>query len=333
MIEASSQYLDPTTKTNVNEIDPLFENSIEDYKGFEQSIENQASSSVEGMREGGGFDSVPFHEGAEQEAKNLSNIKAQDLEHRGREEFAKNPEINDIFIDHTKPGVMEHKRDAEDIANATGTLLKNLVAKLKNLGVDCKTVKGNKEIEPEYHIELNSRSEQNRIYDKFFCEQLRNQYACVDSLTLTCRKKGMKWEEWEHKQIRVAGGELVRFDRGVLTHNKRDKKVFEWNLYLGAGNGHSFFKKKRSNNPYTVSAIREFLSTKHEGATIDNISTEMSAYWDGGLFSINGWRYGGRTLGSKDYAWSTYVINYQYRTGKLVCEEWDEQWDERCRLN
>ena len=304
VIEASSQYLDPTTKTNVNEIDPLFQNSIEDYKGFEQSIENQASSSVEGMREGGGFDSVPFHEGAEQEAKNLSNIKAQDLEHRGREEFAKNPEINDIFIDHTKPGVMEHKRDAEDIANATGALLKNLVAKLKDLGVDCKTVKGNKEIEPEYHIELNSRVEQNRIYDKFFCEQLRNQYACVDSLTLTCRKKGMKWEEWQDRKINYVF---------VQPH---------W-LY------EVFWKKKRygmhmKNDWQTMQEVRAGIAGTI-GADLEQINPTIgiSARGEGGLSEF----------GRHQVRWDYYVFHYKYRTGKLVCEEWDEQWDERCRLN
>ena len=40
----------------------------------------------------------------------------------------------------------------------------------------------------------------------------------------------------------------------------------------------------------------------------------------------------GRGLGGKDYAWSTYVINYQYRDGHEICEQWAEDWNERCSL-
>ena len=71
-----------------------------------------------------------------------------------------------------------------------------------------------------------------------------------------------------------------------------------------------------------------------KNATIDNISDQMSSYWygDGDLRSIDGWSYGGRVLGSKDYAWLIYVVKYKYREGSPICLEWSEDWDERCML-
>ncbi len=84
--------------------------------------------------------------------------------------------------------------------------------------------------------------------------------------------------------------------------------------------------------PYHVYLMREFLVTKHPGSTLDNISTEMSSWWSGGLFSVDGWYYGGMRLGHKDYGWRSYTVNYQYRDGYPVCEQWSEDWSETCIL-
>jgi hypothetical protein len=64
-----------------------------------------------------------------------------------------------MFVDYNRPSTMAYKQDAEMIANASGKMMDNLLGQLKDIGVDCKTVKGNKEIEPQYFMELSRRDE------------------------------------------------------------------------------------------------------------------------------------------------------------------------------
>lgn len=184
--EVIADYTELTTRTNINKREPLFNSSVEDYQTFEQAIEDNKNSAARGIASKEGFSELVSHEQAATMADDLSKIPAGQLADQGRETLAREPDLNDYFVDYSKPGMMEHKKDAEIIATATGVLLDNLVSRLKELGVDCKTVKGNQEIEPQYFIELNKQQHRNTIYDQLFCEQLHNKYRCVDQLTLQC---------------------------------------------------------------------------------------------------------------------------------------------------
>ena len=86
-------------------------------------------------------------------------------------------------------------------------------------------------------------------------------------------------------------------------------------------------------NPCHIRAMREFLVTKHSGAQLDNISQDIDGRTEGGTFSINGWFRDGRYLGSKDYAFSVYVVNYQYRDGYPICLQWKDTWREQCKVD
>lgn len=323
--------LDPTHQTQINEIDPLFEENIKDYKGLESAVDEQVTKSVQGIEKQQGFNDLPNSEQAQDEASRLSAIGANELDSEGRAAQNKEAWIDDVFIDYTKPGAKKTKEDMKEIASSTDKLMLNLLGKLKELGiVDCETVKGDIEVEPQYYIDLETKPVQDRIYDQFFCEELRNRYSCADTMTLTCKTQGMQYGEWQNKEIHVAGGELINAGKDVFYVDHVAKNCFEFKLFL---QGKTWWCCDPYYPPaHAIQGMREFLATKHENATIDNIGMEMSSDFNGGISSIDGWTHCGRRLGSKDYMWNNYIIRYKYREGKLACFEWSEEWNEACHL-
>jgi len=332
-LNAYGEYRDPITRTNVNEVDPLFNEKIDNYRGFEQMLEGQKATAVRGSEAATGSDDLACSNEVPAKASKLGAIRAGDLDDMGRNESLKENWLSDYLIDYSKPGMMQHKEDAERITAATGEMMKGLLGLLKKLDIDCSQVKGPREIEPQYHIQLERRLDRNKgdtVYEQVFCERLRNRYNCNDSLAMRCKRSGIAYGPWQDKQIRVPGGELVNFGKAVFWVDHVARRCFEYKLTVGK---RRYFFGEIPPDPYVVQSIREFLATKHANATIDNISPEMSSYWEGGIFSIDGWTYLGRVLGSKDYAWNSYIINYKYREGKPACFEWSKTWTERCTLN
>ncbi|WP_375359829.1 hypothetical protein [Candidatus Tisiphia endosymbiont of Nemotelus uliginosus] len=182
-------YTEPTAKTNVNKVDPLFNEKIENYKGFEQVLERQKAAAVKGAESEAGFNDLVGSRQARSKGSELSNIRAEELEGSGIRESFKEAWINEYLVDYSKPGMMRHKDDASKITEATGQMMSSLLGFLKRLDIDCKQVKGNKEIEPQYHIQLITKLDRNKgdtVYDKTICEELRNKYRCIDELILQC---------------------------------------------------------------------------------------------------------------------------------------------------
>lgn len=220
--EREGKYLDPQVKTNINKVDPLFEENIKDYKTFEREMMEQKKEISERVRRGNGTNDIPGSSEAQNTARDLSQISANELENRGRAEMAKNRLMDELFVDYSKAGNMQIKKDMEEIAEGTGNLMKVLLSKLKDLGVDCKSVKGNKQVEPEYFIDLKNRQLRDKgetIYDQYFCEQPRREYNCQDELKLTCKRKGMKWGDWQDKQIKVPALELLNANESFFYIN------------------------------------------------------------------------------------------------------------------
>lgn len=145
---AEVQYLDSINKTNINEVDPLFEKNIDNYQSWSRQIEDSKAGFARGVENSQGLGDLVDHDKLQSEADRLSSIEAEDLSNKGWEESAKDPFYNEMLVDYSRPGMMAHKQDAEMIANASSKMMDNLLGKLKDIGVDCKTVKGNKEIEP-----------------------------------------------------------------------------------------------------------------------------------------------------------------------------------------
>lgn len=304
-----ADYVEPTAKTNINKIDPLFEENISNYTGFRDSIEQSKAGIVEGIKNKQGLQDLPGHDDSEGKVEELKNIRANDLEGRGRDEYAKDPSVYDYFVDYSKPGNAMHRSDAEKIADATGKLMGDLTALFKELHVDCKTEKGNKEVEPEYFIEIDKKKDPHgdTAYDQYLCEQLNNRYSCTDAVTLTCMRTGMKYGEWQNKEIKISGDEAYG-QYGWFNEVRLKKKRFILEL-------RSF--------DWVKGAIRNWIAAKTQ-KTIEQIGgVDYGPRGDEPSHYVN----------EKQLVFSSYTFRYQYREGWRVCEEWKEDWTERCRLN
>ncbi|MCC8483859.1 MAG: hypothetical protein LN561_04875 [Rickettsia endosymbiont of Labidopullus appendiculatus] len=191
-------YTEPTAKTNVNKVDPLFNEKIENYKGFEQVLEKQKTSAVKGAESETGFNDLVGSKQARTKGAELSNIRAEELEGSGIRESFKEAWVNEYLVDYSRPGMVRHKDDANRITEGTGQMMSSLLGFLKKLDIDCKQVKGNKEIEPQYYIQLITELDRNKgdtVYDKTICEELRNKYRCIDELVLQCLQFAEKTAE------------------------------------------------------------------------------------------------------------------------------------------
>ena len=322
-------------QTNKNKITDLFNQEIDDRQGLEQFLENSRKESEQNIAGKKGLQALGVSENElEGKTSELNSINADSLESRGQEERAKeeNNYYDTLEVDYSDPKIINHKKDVDLIADANERLMSRLIEGLRELDIDCKQTKGNVEVEPEYYLDIKKEHLKDTIYNQHICEELRNRYNCNDTLTLNCKAQGIKWGEWQSKQLDVDGGELIKFSaqRHMFDIHHVVAKCFEYKLF-------SPDSKKLKGfigcdyNPNTIPSMREFLAAKHK-ATIDNIGTEMSFSWYGGIFSIDGWMYDGRALGSKDYAWAHYIINYKYREGNPACFEWHEDWNEACKL-
>lgn len=183
-----ADYQEPTTKTNINKQSDLFERSVGDVKVFSDQVEagkEGAVNSVQGDLPLEVLTGKPKNQ-VDGASGDLSSIKASDLENRGREEMVKSGVINQIYVDEESPLFQQAKKDAHAIANASGALIGKLTEKLKDIGIDCKTVNGNKEVEPEYYLEIKKEPAKDTIYNQKICQELRNKYDCRDILKLKC---------------------------------------------------------------------------------------------------------------------------------------------------
>lgn len=106
--------------------------------------------------------------------------------------------------------------DAQKIANAQDELIKNLQAVLKDFGVDCKTAKGPKEIEPAYYLQIKKEQTKDTVYNKTLCEELRNKYNCTDTLSMSCKTKVMQWVFEEERTIDLDGRDIYWNHRNWL---------------------------------------------------------------------------------------------------------------------
>ena len=338
LLEASAYgaYRDPIAKTNINPKTDLFEKEIEDYGTFEKAMDALKEQAVNGITSSGNLKLISDKTDDEIKAAagDLSSIRATELQAKGREEVLRTGIMEELHVDYTNPLNAAHQKDAVSIADSSGELLGKVLVLFKEFGIDCRAAQGNKVIEPEYYIEIKKEKVKDTVYTKTMCEEPRNKYNCRDILSMRCSKRGIRWGLWQSRQIVISGSELFRSGKTVFWVDHTGRSCFEYKLSLGPRTIGGFFSAPRAilPNSYHVALMREFLVTKHPGSTLDNISTEMSSWWSGGLFSVDGWYYGGRRLGHKDYGWRSYTVNYQYRDGYPVCEQWSEDWSETCIL-
>jgi len=200
-------------QTNVNKVTDLFDRHIEDKNELLQGLEAQNSNAINQIKSAEYYDAIEGMGDAGTKIDELNNIEETDLDNAGRVKRSSKEyqfyDENELEPDYTKPGNRLHKRDSEDIVSATDVAMEKIssdfMAKLNSEGFDCKTVKGPVQKEPTYYIEIKRNTQKNTEYDQFFCEEPRNSYNCTDSVSLTCKRKGKGYGEWEPRTIRFNG--------------------------------------------------------------------------------------------------------------------------------
>ncbi|WP_375326254.1 hypothetical protein [Candidatus Tisiphia endosymbiont of Nemotelus uliginosus] len=208
-ISAKAEYRDPTTKTNVNKIDPFFTENIDNYPGFTQMLEEQQAAVVKGVEIKAGFNDLVGSTQVKAKEAELSNIRAEELEDAGIRESLKENWLNEYLVDYSKPGMMQHQEDATRVAEGTGKMMAGLIALLKKLDIDCKQVKGDTLIEPQYYLQLDTALERHKgdtVYEQIICEELRNKYQCTDKIEVKCVQKTAR--ELKPTTIRLAHHEM-----------------------------------------------------------------------------------------------------------------------------
>jgi len=194
LLEASAYgaYRDPIAKTNINPKTDLFEKEIEDYGTFRDHMGSLKEQATQGIASPGNLELISDKTGDEIKAVagDLSSIRATDLQVKGQEEVLRTGIMEELHVDYTNPLNTEYQKDASRIADASGNLLKKLTELFKEFGIDCKAVKGNMVIEPEYYIDIKKEQIKDTVYTKAICEEPRNRYKCYDVLTASCKRKG-----------------------------------------------------------------------------------------------------------------------------------------------
>ena len=305
------------TSTNVNEVTDLFDKHIEGKQELLQNLEEQNNNAISQIKSGVHHDSIEGIGDAGVKASELGSIKETELDNAGRAKRASEEyqfyDENELEPDYTKPGNRLHKEDSDDIVSSTDDTMhkigSNFMAKLNSEGFDCKTVKGSVVKEPTYYIEIKREQQKNTEYDQFFCEEPRNTYSCNDTATLNCARRGKRWNPWQYREIDIGGYEIYHQANHLGYSIKWKRKRHGWHLVLDSA-GWRTYLSQRLNIP---------LEQIHE-----QIHFPAGARGVGGADNPVGerWR----------IVFDAYRFGYNYRDGYEVCEQWAEDWTERCML-
>jgi hypothetical protein len=326
-------------RTNINEVTDLFEVNIENKEQEFRELQKNNDNALENIRSENGLKLVPAMDGdvngkiAELNAIKDTNLDDAGREKRGSEEYRFYDE-NEFEPSYTKPGNKMHREDAMTIAIGSRKKLDELLVELHKIGVDCKTVKGPKQKEPTFFIDLNRVPQKNTDYDLHFCELLRNKYNCTDELKVKCTRTGPRYGEWQYKTIRFGGAELhnTKADWGFAI--KRCRKEWDWFItpnhpkrgVFGYGDNKQVDSIWRDNPAAIVADARVFIAGK-VGAGLDQIREDIVFPPEGRGIGNQFWG-----VGRWRHPWEEYEFGYWYRDIYQVCELWDEDWTEECKL-
>jgi len=334
---AKADHLEMEIPTQKNKQTDLFDSSIDNFADFTNKLEHGKQGGIDSLGgEGGNPQGLKYitkksKSELEGESSKLESINENDLASKGREELIKDDTLNKIYRDPKRPGEKQHLKDAKTIAEAQDKLLDSILAQLKDLGVDCKTVKGDKKVEPEYFLQTKTTTDKDTLYNQVFCEELRNQYNCRDQLDLTCKRFGKGYTDWEARTIRFNGHVLhnEKENWGWAVHWKT--KRWGWHIHSHhprkSGFGGSPSESPWRNNPAAIIADARAYIASQLGVSLEQIGEDITFPPSGrGVGSINSVGHRWRVV------WDEYEFGYMYRDVFDTCEEWQEDWTERCSI-
>lgn len=328
-------------RTNVNEVTDLFESNIENKDQEFKDLQKNNDDALNNIRSETGFQ---FIQGMDKDVNGkiseLNSIKDTDLDNAGRDKRYSDEyrfyDEGDFEPDYTKPGNRMHKEDAMTIAIGTRKKLDELLTELNKIGVDCKTVKGPKQKEAQFFIDIHRAEQKNTEYDLFLCEEPRNQYQCDDSVSLTCARKGKGYGDWEDRVIRFNGhaiyAEKMNWGYAIKWKDSRwgwhispyhpQRGIFGWPDQVDSS--------WRDNPAAIIADARSYIAAKLQ-VSVEQIGENVIFPSDNGGRGVEG---GNITATGQRHrvVWDEYEFKYQFREAFDTCEEWAEDWTERCAL-
>ena len=140
-------------KTNVNEVNDLFDRHIENKDGLMRDLQEQREGAVRDIETGKGLQHIEGINEAEGKARELESIREVDLESSGRQKRASEEyrfyDDNELEPDYSKSGNIAHKQDCDEIVSQTGLSMKKLGSdfqtKLSAVGINCQKDKADKD--------------------------------------------------------------------------------------------------------------------------------------------------------------------------------------------
>lgn len=228
-VNSVAELSDPEVRINQNKQTDLFERSTGNAKQVQDEylqLKEQAKQGIQN-KQGLGLITSETEASLQQKTQQLQGATATQLEAQGMQEVLEQNIMEQFYVDYERPLNKQAMEDAKVLANAQKKLLQNLQGKLKELDVECKVEKGEKEQEPVYFLQLEQKPIKNTIYNQTFCEELRNRYTCTDRVHLKCLQFAEKQSGFEILNSTIpfrhtASGNLSSYDfsnRGDIAHS------------------------------------------------------------------------------------------------------------------
>jgi hypothetical protein len=320
-------------KTNVNEVNDLFDRNIENKDQLMRDLQEQREGAVRDIETGKGLQHIEGIGEAESKARELESIREVDLESSGRQKRASEEyrfyDDNELEPDYSKPGNIAHKQDCDEIVSQTGLSMKklgqDLQTKLSSLGIDCRQSKGSTQKDLTYHIEINGTEHRNSEYEQVMCEEPRNKYNCQDVLNLRCTKKGIAWGPWQNRTMVTTFGATPRH-WWIMGHYADSGYHGGWKMSCGKWTINSAYSGEMA------TYIAGMIGASIEQVNVGDQNIVLIAAPNRGSINVDFSNCHLTWLGYLDIVPVRVTFHYQYRDGYPICEQWSEDWSETCIL-
>lgn len=310
-----NRYKTEMVKTQENEQTALFQDSFKDanenWADYQKKVESGKKGALNSIAGGLQLEMTKEKSAAaiSQDIENLKGIEAKDLNNKGTREMQKQDAISSLHMDYSESGNQMHWEYAKELSDGMDELMPELLNKLKEIGADCRIIKGSKEQEPSFYLQMKQTKHKDTKYNQAFCEALRGSYNCTDSVALRCLKRGMRYEPWQEREITYGGYEVWTQHRNWLTavywkKPRRGKSKDRGIITVGA-----------------ASLIKDDIAKKLKCRS-DQVEVKSAAVGMGGLMH--------EYPRDRFRVYQQYKVRYRFREGNEICKRWEETWTERC---
>lgn len=309
--------------TNRNPATDFFDQQIEAKAALEADLDRAKSQAAEMINSQQGIEAVgtslPV---VKNQVRALEKIEAGNLESGGLRERARqdNTYWDRLEVDYSDPKVANHQQDLDKIASSSEQLIKRLIEELRDFGVDCQAAPGYRELAPEYYLDIQKTRHQDTIYNRHICQQRRNNYHCQQALTVKCLKTNWQYGPWQPKELAINGRYLYDHHRDLGWSVKWKHKRHGWHISGLPG------PESPCSSAQISAEIRSLISS-YLRVKLEQVQEVITFPAGGrGTGNIN-------ALGSRwRVAWDQYIFKYYYRDAEQVCQDWRQDWHERCKL-